>query len=84
MFSGVDGYRPYHQTQVESRCGLHAINNAYGEPRAATPRDAEHAAQTIARAEANIIDDDENPIQPLALAGGNMCAFLLSESSCIN
>ena len=25
-------YRPYHQKQVQSRCGLHAINNAIGSP----------------------------------------------------
>lgn len=25
-------YRPYHQNQVQSRCGLHAINNAMGSP----------------------------------------------------
>lgn len=68
---GGTGYTPFHQRQTSFRCGIHAINNALGNPTAVTVFSAEEAGAVMAKKEAEFLKT-ANPVRPHVLPGGNM------------
>ncbi|MAH08077.1 MAG: hypothetical protein CL961_00210 [Euryarchaeota archaeon] len=56
--------------QVQSRCGIHAINNILGQPAAVTVQMAMGVAERLAEEEANFLGT-KVPLNMLASKGGN-------------
>ena len=63
-------YSPPHQVQVDNRCGIHAINNALGDPLAVTAGDADRVAKVLEKKEAEFLQI-KGWSPTLASPGGN-------------
>ena len=67
-----DVYRPYHEKQQESRCGIHVINNALGAPFQVTVQDAMRMSKILEKKEAEFLKMKEPmPTRSFVQPGGN-------------